>query len=476
MELKQAEDWSSLQVVVPAWFKDAKFGLFFHWGPYSVPAYENEWYSRNMYEKGSKINRYHEATYGSVKKFGYKDFYDGLTGARFDPEEWAELVERSGAKYGGPVTEHADNFSMWNSQVNPVNCVNYGPKRDITGECAAAFRRHHLKFLATFHHQWLWGWFMSTIDGADVYDPANEKYYSEAQPLETRRYAPYRLPNEKFCQTWLAKIKEVIDLYHPDVLYFDSRTNIIAEKTRLAMVQYYQKNCPDGIITYKQEDLPAGVGVYDIESGRFSEGQDFFWQTDDRIENQVTWCMVQDPKYKTAQELVAHLCDVVAKNGNLLLNVGPYADGSFHPAAKRTLYALGDWLKVNGEGIYETRPFKVAAEGPTIVQDEQYDVAKIENQIETGEMITNEHRSLTAQDFRFTRKGDSVYALSMGWPENGQWRIKSLGQKSFSKVIQKVSLLGSKDQLNFQQTAQELVIESPEIPPCDYAYTLKIEC
>ena len=177
----------------PDWFRDAKFGLFFHWGPYCVPAYQNEWYSRNMYAKNTTQHRYHVEKYGKLSQFGYKDFIPMLTGDAFDPEVWANLVVASGARYAGPVSEHADNYSLWNSKVNPINSVLTGPLRDIVGECFDAFRRRGVKTLATFHHQWLWGWFMSTDPDADVYDPVNEIFYGPSLPLETNRYAPYRL-------------------------------------------------------------------------------------------------------------------------------------------------------------------------------------------------------------------------------------------------------------------------------------------
>ena len=164
-------NWNNVKREAPKWFRDAKFGLFFHWGPYSVPAYQNEWYSRNMYCKGLEQNQYHEKTYGSLHDFGYKDFYDMLKGEKFDPDQWASLVKRSGAKYAGAVSEHADNFSMWDSAVNPINSMNYGPHRDIVGECTEAFRKQGIRTVATFHHQWLWGWFMSTDNEADVYIP-----------------------------------------------------------------------------------------------------------------------------------------------------------------------------------------------------------------------------------------------------------------------------------------------------------------
>jgi alpha-L-fucosidase len=315
---------------------------------------------------------------------------------------------------------------------------------------------------------------MSTDNEADVYDPANERYYWEALPLETNRYKPYRNPDEKFNKMWLAKIQEVADRYHPDAVYFDSRAFIIDEEYRFQAAEYLYKKLKDAPITYKQEDFPQGIGVYDIECGRFAESKPYVWQTDDRLEDNITWCIVQEPRYKPAELVIHHLCDVVAKNGNLLLNVGPKTDGSFHPDALKELYAVGSWLKVNGEAIYGTRPFDVADEGPSKVKDENYDVDRINKQLVEGIAGNIRNGVFTHQDFRFTQKDGAVYAIAMGWPEDQKLSIRTLRLGGPVNEIHSVKLLGAEKPLNFKRTETALEVELPPERPCRYAYAIKV--
>lgn len=468
-------DWTALQKQAPKWFRDAKFGIFLHWGVYSVPACENEWYSRNMYLKGSKQNKLHEQRYGPVSEFGYKDFIPLFKGEKFDPDDWAELIARSGARYAGPVSEHADNFSLWNSRVNPNNSCLSGPGRDVVGECARAFRERGIKFMATFHHQWLWGWFMSTDNEADVYDPANERFYGPALPLETNRYMPYRMPDAKFCDIWLEKIREVCASYKPEVLYFDSRILILPEEYRRAALEIYAQEVPDGVVTFKQSDFPEGTGVLDVECGRFAEAQPFPWQTDDRLEDNVTWCIVENPKYKSAGKIIQQLSDVASKNGCLLLNIGPRADGGIPDEARRELERVGDWLKLNGEAIYATRPFIVAGEGVTKAANDDYNIERVKRQMKDGIAMESGSYRLTGDDVRYTQTAEALYVIGFGAPEGGRLKLRALKRGGGLGEIRSAKLLGAEGEVSFQRDESALTLNVPESRPFNEAYVIKLE-
>jgi alpha-L-fucosidase len=453
-----------------AWFNDAKFGIYFHWGIYSVPAFDNEWYSRNMYIEGERAHEFHKLVYGPTSKFGYKDFIPMFHAGKFNPQEWAALIRRAGAKFAGPVTEHADGFSMWDSKVNKWNAARMGPRRDVVGEMARALRSEGLKFVATFHHQWLWGWYPTEDKTVDCSNPAYEGLYgppAHPSPFVYSKPTYTPPPPENFQETWEAKIKEAVDKYQPDLVYSDSRLNIIDERRRIDVLAYYynqaEKLGKEVVFTYKDKDLEAGAAVVDIERGRLSNLASFKWMTDDAIDWN-SWCNVQNPDYKSADRVVKQLVDTVSKNGNLLLDITPTADGVIPEPVVERLHAIGAWLAVNGEAIYGTRPWKIFGEGPT--------------KIKAGAFGERESPDFTAQDIRFTRRGNTVYAIALGWPQvPSELLVKSFNAHDAlvaKDQIAGISLLGSDQKISWDHQDDGLKIKLPAQKAGNSAYTFKI--
>ena len=468
-EPRYADSWDSLRRhPEPAWFQDAKFGIFFHWGIYSVPAFDNEWYSRNMYIPGERANKYHNLVYGPPSKFGYKDFIPMFRPEKFNPEEWAELFRKAGAKFAGPVTEHADGFSLWDSKVNPWNAARMGPRRDVVGEMARAVRAEGMKFLATFHHQWLWGWYPTEDKTMDCSDPKYQELYGPPAPHSPFDYRkPVPRPPAEFQDLWEAKVKEVIAKYQPDHIYFDSHLNLIDEqRLRSLLAHYYSQGDlwqKEVGVSYKEKDLPEGVAILDIERGRLAGISPLKWLTDDAIDWN-SWCHVQYPAYKSADRLVDELVDIVSKNGNLLLDITPAADGVIPAPVVERLRAMGAWLEVNGEAIYQTRPWKIYGEGPTRIVPGMF-----------GDQKTPDFIAL---DIRFTSRWKTLYAITLDWPQNTpELLVKSLNLKDglvTKGEIAGITLLGSDQQLAWRHEAEGLKVKLPSEKPGDFAYTFKI--
>mgnify|MGYP003387905621 CR=1 FL=1 len=450
----------------PDWFLDAKFGIYFHWGPYSVPAHKTEWYSIWMYKEGHPIRKHHEETYGPLHEFGYKDFIPMFTAEHFDPQEWAELFKKSGAKFAGPVTEHADGFAMWDSDVTKWNAADMGPKRDIVGEMAKAIRNQDMKFIATFHHQWKYAWYPTWNESTDASNPAYADLYGPKVPKGTFQMAhPVKdgdlLPDQKFNDEWLAKITEVVDKYEPDLVYFDNKMDIIQEKTRLDFLSYYYnagvKQARDVVVTYKFHDLAEGSAVLDLERSRMSEKKDFPWLTDDSIDWD-SWSHTVDPNYKSTNRLIDFLVDVVSKNGGVLLNITPTAQGIIPQEVRTRLLEMGEWLAINGEAIYDTRPWHIYGEGPAEVTE--------------GHLSEHKNPDNTAKDIRFTTNGDNLYATVLAWPSE-PIAIRALAKGS--ATISKIRLLGSDEVLTWQQQEQALVINVPKNKVGKHAFIFEIK-
>ena len=453
--------WESLaQYQVPQWYLDAKFGIFIHWGVYAVPAYGNEWYPRNMYQRGSREFQHHVETYGPQGAFGYKEFVAQFTADKFDPEHWAGLFRKAGARFVVPVAEHHDGFAMYDCGHSRWCATQMGPKRDLIGELAQAVRKQWLIFGLSSHRAEHW-WFM---DGgmqfdSDVQDPRYADFYGPAQPRGTQ-------PHEAYLQNWLARTCELVDKYEPQLVWFDwwIEEPAFEPYLRKFAAHYYNRGLAweRGVaINYKHSAFPEGTAVYDVERGQLTDTRPLFWQTDTSI-SKNSWGYVEEQAYKTATAIIGDLVDIVSKNGALLLNIGPRADGTIPEPEEEILLEIGRWLALNGEAIYGTRPWKVYGEGPTDVVG--------------GSFADTKRKAYTAKDIRFTTKGDVLYAIVLGWPERGRVAIQSLasGLKLHTREIGAVEMLGVQEPLEWSQGVRGLWVKMPPERPCEHAYVLRI--
>ena len=452
--------WDSLErYQVPQWYLDAKFGIFIHWGVYSVPGFGNEWYPRNMYVKGSPEFEHHVKTYGPQAEFGYKDFIPQLTAAKFDASEWAKLFKESGAKYVVPVAEHHDGFAMYPTRRNKWHSVEMGPKRDVVGEIAEAVRGEGMVFGVSSHRAEHW-WFMNggRAFPSDVQDPAFAEFYGPAQPKEIQ-------PDELFLEDWLSRCCELVDLYRPQVFWFDwwIEEPAFAPYLRRFAAYYYNRAYAWGLgvgLNYKHEAFPAKAAVFDVERGQLADIRPYFWQTDTATAKN-SWGYIRNLEYKTAESIIHDLVDIVSKNGCLLLNIGPRPDGSIPEGDQAILRTIGKWLAVNGEAVYGTRPWKVFGEGPT--------------HIEEGSFKDTNRAAFTPEDIRFTCSGDTLFATVLAWPES-EVLIRSLasGLNLFGGEIRDVSLIGVPGNLKWQRGCDGLRVTLPHQRPSTEAFVLKI--
>ena len=461
-------EWESLKGFrVPAWYEDGKFGIFIHWGVYAVPAFANEWYPRNMYDPASNEFKHHVATYGTHTEFGYKDFIPMFKAERYDPAEWAALFKAAGAKFVVPVAEHHDGFAMYDSAFSEWCAAKMGPRRDLIGDLANATRDAGMVFRASSHRAERW-WFMDKGRSfpSDVQDPAFESFYGPAQPgpedLGSTTQAP---PSEEYLQDWLQRTCEIVDKYQPQLLWFDwwIQQEKFEPYLRLFAAYYYNRGAQWGkqvAINFKHHAFPEGTAVFDVERGQLAGIRAEFWQTDTSVAKN-SWCYTQGNEYKAVTSLVQDLVDIVSKNGALLLNVGPRADGTIPDEDQSILHEIGKWLAVNGEAIYGTRPWKIFGEGPT--------------EIPEGQFTDTNRAAFTGQDIRFTVKGNALYATLLAWPGETA-TIRSLGTASglYEGDIHSITLLGHDAPLAFSRTVDALTVSLPSNPVGEHAFVLKI--
>ncbi len=436
--------WASLQqnYRTPDWYGDAKFGLFIHWGIYSAAAHHNEWYEKHMYAADAD---WHAAQFGPQEKVGYKDLIPLFTAANWNPDAWAELFKKSGARYVIPTAQHHDNFALWDSQVTPYNAVKMGPHRDLIGDLETAVRKQGLKFGVSNHGFENFTFVNPRPDidvrlkaaKVDLYDPAWASFYNVADRSPAAMSA--------FLTDWVNRNIELIDRYHPDLLWFDNGANLrVLDPLKLRVAAYYYNRGrewkqPVSLSTKyiamapSNDDRDQIGSILDFEKVGVRSPADIRrdpWQVDDTIGS--TWGYTDGMKVDSSASILPKLIDTVAKGGNYLLNISPMADGTIPQAQQDTLLGIGAWLDRNGEAIYATRPWTHFGEG----------------------------------DVRFTVKGKTLYAIALSWP------AEELVLKTVSGKVRAVSLLGG-GALTFTQKADGLHIKLPAKPD-ETAYTFKI--
>lgn len=458
-----SDDWDSLgNYQVPEWYRNAKFGIFIHWGVYSVPAFGNEWYPRQMYIQGSPEYEHHLKTYGNHKDFGYKDFIPMFTAPKFDPQEWARLFKEAGARYIVPVAEHHDGFQMYRSDLSKYNALNMGPKRDVLGELFEAFREEGLVGGASSHRAEHW-FFMGhgrQFD-SDIREPlVRGDFYWPAQP-EPGFHDLYGKPEptEEFLEDWLLRCCEIVDQYRPKIVYFDWWIQHSAFKPYIKKFAAYYYNRAhewgqEVVINYKHDAYMFGTAVVDIERGQFAEAKPYFWQADTAIAKN-SWCYTENNSYKTAYQIICDLVDIVSKNGTLLLNVGPKAEGTIADEERQVLLEIGGWLRANGEAIYDSMVWKESGEGPTKIPE--------------GQFTDNDEKPFTPEDIRFTVRGSNLYATVLKYPQDGRVLIRSLAERDasskpcFHGIIEDVSVLGFGEKIKWERSEEGLLIQTQEV-------------
>ncbi len=503
--------WDSLrQYRAPEWFRDAKFGIWAHWGPQCQPEH-GDWYARQMYLEGSEDYRDHLARYGHPSKAGFKDIIHEWKAEKWDPDALVSLYKRVGAQYFFALANHHDNLDLWDSRHQPWNSVNVGPRKNLIAGWARAARANGLRFGVSVHAAHAWSWY-EPAQGADREGPLAGVPYDgkltkgdgagqwwaglDPQDLYAQSHQPapnflvsnsiharwawgngVTPPDEAYCRKFLDRTLDLVDRYEPDLLYFDDTAlpfwPINDVGLRIA-AHYYNGNVRrhhgalEAVIFGKILDAQQRqCMVWDIERGQANEILPFPWQTDTCIGDwHYDRRIYEQDRYKTAETVVRMLVDIVSKNGNLLLNIPVRGDGSIDDKELKVLEGIEAWMKVNRESIFGSRPWRVFGEGPAT----------------QGAALSaqgfNEGRGkpFTAADIRFTTRGDTLYAIALGWPADGSLRVTSLAAGSPDRgEIRSVRLLGNPGEVKWSRDAQGLVVQVPASPPCDYAYVLEIE-
>ncbi len=469
-------NWESMAKhnAAPEWFEDSKFGLYFHWGVYSVPAFETEWYPYFLYRnERPEFAKYHEKNYGSLETFGYHDFIPMFKAEKFDAEEWADLFQKSGVKFAGPVAQHHDGFAMWDSEVNPWNAADMGPKKDITGEMLTALKKRNIKTMTSFHHarnrqrhngdtaKW------DTYNSHFAYNP---KYPTASEDPKLRKFYG-NMPQEEFDQYWLDQVNEVVDKYSPDLIWYDVWLNFVDQQKIKEMSAYYLNHAKttgqEAVIVAKHDDLPKSMSVLDIEQGGKKDVSENVWMTDVTLSDKGSWSYTKGQVYKSPEMVLRNMIDVWSKNGVLLLNISPMADGTINQEQRDVLLEIGDWLKTYGEAVYGSRPFHIYGFGNASAEDGAHggQSAKVEYGVD---------------DIRFTTSKDkkTLYVFLLGKPKVGEViNLKKLNNIGYGPAtpVKRMIELKSGAEVDWKEEERNYVFTIPEAEYSDLANVFKME-
>ncbi|HYO09271.1 MAG TPA: alpha-L-fucosidase [Tepidisphaeraceae bacterium] len=486
--------WESLgsQYQVPDWYRDAKFGIWAHWGPQCEPE-QGDWYAQRMYQERNAVHKWHVEKYGHPSKFGFKDVINEWKAENWDPVQLLTLYKKAGAQFFAAMANHHDNLDLYDSAYQPWNSVKVGPKKDLVGGWMKATREAGLRFAVTRHGDRAWSWYqdaqpfdgrMTKADGKGLWWDGLDPQDLYAQYHERGRYnweqtpqqgAPLLDPN--FIEKFFNRTIDLLNKYEPDLLYFDDTVLPIYPSSDIGLriaAYFYNTNLAkkgklEAVIATKQiKGDQRKAMVLDVERGVTQGGEPLPWQTDTCIGSwHYNRADYDRNRYKSSRQVVQMLIDIVSKNGCLQLSVPVRADGTIDEKEVAIVEGIGQWMAGNSEGIYGTRPWKVYGEGPSVATSQP-----------AGRFGgARDVRSYAPDDFRFTAKGDTVYAYMMGWPEGGKATIKSLAQGSphFDREVGRIELLGNPGApLEFTRSPDGLIVSLPEKKPNEIAAALKI--
>ncbi|MGM8361990.1 alpha-L-fucosidase [Flavobacterium sp. ARAG 55.4] len=479
------EEWPSIaRHSTPEWFRDAKFGIYTHFGPAVLATQHQttEWWGWAMYNKKAKYwtnairpdspdttreFKLHRELFGDQNEFGYKDLIMKFQPDKFNAEEWADIFEKSGAKFSGPMGCHHDNFMLWDSKITRWN-MKRTAGIDVVGELEKAIRARGMKYVMTFHHAFSW-WFFNESHKFDGANPEFQDLYSKPHKFSSDNDSFDEYPDAEYEERWNALLQEAAQKYKPDLFWFDMGLELLSEKIRkkafAGILNNAKKNNQEIGISYKIKysvPIAPSAGILDFEKGRSQKAREDVWLTDTPLGG---W-FYNGRKSRSAEAIIEILIDIVSKNGCLLLDVSPKPDGTIPDDQKETLLGIGQWLKTNGEAIYSTRPWVIAEEGPTKLEKD-------------GHFNENWEAIYTQQDIRYTQSKDNntLYVIVMDKPTTNTVIAKKLGKgfEYLTREIESVSLIGSDEKIEWQQNETNMTFSFPKNINGKYAFCYKIQ-